>query len=330
LRNFISIAFFVCASLALRAQVLMPTPETAFDAQQHNFNPDVIRIKGIRRITFEIIDKKDFEIAVDKSLTEVYEFNADGYLSRYYYTTIIKTLDRQIAAGRNRSNRTHEYLYDTISTTYFYSGKNMILKRYHDGLNYYESHYYRYDAAGNLTKELRFKETNNSPDHALFILGNQVQLSEDSFQYKKFSSGQVKCVFLNNENRPYKERISNMDSLGRPVTVNENYTAASWIMQESKFEYNGNRLVMARFEGNAGDRIVLKNIYEYDEHNELYSEKQYKNDVLLKEISYVSDRATNLLNSFIIRDPNAKTMRIVRLKYDLDTVGRSSSEIRHD
>ena len=308
----------------------MPTPETAFDAQQHNFNPDVIRIKGIRRITFEIIDKKDFEIAVDKSLTEVYEFNADGYLSRYYYTTIIKTLDRQIAAGRNRSNRTHEYLYDTISTTYFYSGKNMILKRYHDGLNYYESHYYRYDAAGNLTKELRFKETNNSPDHALFILGNQVQLSEDSFQYKKFSSGQVKCVFLNNENRPYKERISNMDSLGRPVTVNENYTAASWIMQESKFEYNGNRLVMARFEGNAGDRIVLKNIYEYDEHNELYSEKQYKNDVLLKEISYVSDRATNLLNSFIIRDPNAKTMRIVRLKYDLDTVGRSSSEIRHD
>ena len=70
-----------------------------------------------------------------------------------------------------------------------------MLKRFHDGLNYYESRYYRYDTQGNLTKELRFRETNVSPNKSYFVLGNQVLLSEDSFQYQKFSSGQLKSVF---------------------------------------------------------------------------------------------------------------------------------------
>jgi hypothetical protein len=327
-RKFIALVF-LCLAFFTKAQVILPTTETAFEAQ-HNFNPEVIRARGIKKITFEIIDKKDFEVAVDKNLVETYEFNADGKISRYYYTTIVKTLERQVASGRNRTGiRTvSEYIYDTISTTYFYAGNNLILRRYHDGMNYYESRYYRYDASGSLTRELRFKETNNSPDKSVFILGNQVLLSEDSFQYQRYSSGQVKCIFLNNENRPYKERITNVDSLGRTKNSNENYTVASWIMQESKFEYTGNRLTMARFEGNANNKIVLQNTYEYDDKNELYTEKQYKNGVLLKEVSYVTDKTNNLLNSFIIRDLFAKSMRIVRLKYDLGSVGKSSSEIK--
>jgi len=306
--------------------VLLPTTETAFETQ-HNFNPEIIKTKGIKKITFEIMDKKDFEIAVDKSLTETYEFNADGKLSRFYFTTIVKTNERQITKinrkGQAVSYSVNEYVYDTVSTTYFYAGNNLILKRYHDGLNYYESRYYRYDSLGNLTKELRFKETNNSPDRSLFILGNQVLLSEDSFQYKKFSSGQLKCTFLNSENRPYKERITNYDSLGRKKTENENYTAASWIMQENKFEYQGNHLISAQFEGNASNKIILKNTYEYDELNELYTEKQFKNDVMLREKSYVTSKADSLLNSIVIRDPANKSIRIIKLKYDFGMIGRN-------
>lgn len=306
--------------------MLLPTTETAFETQ-HNFNPEIIKTKGIKKITFEIMDKKDFEIAVDKSLTETYEFNADGKLSRFYFTTIVKTNERQITKinrkGQAVSYSVNEYVYDTVSTTYFYAGNNLILKRYHDGLNYYESRYYRYDSLGNLTKELRFKETNNSPDRSLFILGNQVLLSEDSFQYKKFSSGQLKCTFLNSENRPYKERITNYDSLGRKKTENENYTAASWIMQENKFEYQGNHLISAQFEGNASNKIILKNTYEYDELNELYTEKQFKNDVMLREKSYVTSKADSLLNSIVIRDPANKSIRIIKLKYDFGMIGRN-------
>lgn len=313
--------------MASKAQVLLPTTETAFETQ-HNFNPQVIKTKGIKKITFEIIDKKDFEIAVDKSLTEVYEFNADGLLSRFYYTTIVRTTEKQITKinrrGQAFSQTENQYVYDTVSTTYFYAGSNLILKRFHDGVNYYESRYYRYDSLGNLTKELRFKETNNSPDRSLFILGNQVQLSEDSFQHKKFSSGQLKCTFLNNENRPYKERITNYDSLGRKKSENEHYTAAAWIQQENTFEYQGKFLVQAKFEGNANNKVVLKNTYEYDEMGELYAEKQYKNDLLLREISYVTNKADSLLNSIVIRDPINKSIRIVKLKYDFGMIGRTN------
>lgn len=304
--------------------MLLPTTESAFEVQ-HNFNPELIKNKGIKKITFEILDKKDFEVALDRNLVETYEFNNEGNLSRFYYTTISKTIERQqpINSKHGGFKTINEYIYDTISTSYFYSGDNLILKRYHDGANYYESRYYRYDLSGNLTKELRFKETNNNRDKSIFILGNQVQLSEDSFQYQKFSSGQVKCIFLNNENRPYKERIINVDSLGRKKTVYENYTVAAWIMQKSSFDYSGKHLVMAQFEGNANNAIILKNTYEYDAQDELYSEKQYKNDVLLREISYVADKNNNLLNSFIIRDPANKSLRIVKLKYDFGLIGKN-------
>lgn len=307
--------------------MLLPTAETAFEPQ-HNFNPEVIKTKGIKKITFEIMDKKDFEVAVDKSLTETYEFNGDGKLSRYYYTTIVKTNERQVTkvnrGGHKVSNTYSDYIYDTISTTFFYSENNLILKRYHDGLSYYESRYYRYDQMGHLTKELRFKETNNSVDRSVFILGNQVLLSEDSFQYQKYSSGQLKSVFLNNENRPYKERITNYDSLGRKKNENEYYTVAAWIQQESVFEYTDKlgHLTLAQFSGNTGNKILIKNTYEYDELNELYTEKQYKNDILLREISYVTSKADQLLNSIVIRDPDNKSIRIIKLKYDYGMIGK--------
>jgi hypothetical protein len=200
-----------------------------------------------------------------------------------------------------------------------------VLKRYHDGVNYYEARYYRYDSLGNLTKEQRYKEVNNSPDRSLFILGNQVLLSEDSFQYRKYSSGQLKCIFLNSENRPYKEQITNYDSLGRIKNKSENYTAAGWIMQESKFEYQGSNLVAAMFEGNAGNKVQMKNTYEYDTINELYSEKQFKNEVMVKEISYVTNKADSLLTSVIVRDTVNKSMRIIRLKYDTGQVSRNGN-----
>lgn len=313
--------------------MLLPTPETAFE-KQHSFNPTVIKNNNIKRITYDILDKKDFEVAIDKSLIESYDFDTNGKVSRYFYTTIIKSIEKEISTPpvyrkrRRISNGgtriENVYIYDTVSTSYFYTNNNLILKRYCDGFNYYESRYYRYDTASNLTKELRFKETNNSKDKSVFILGNQVLLSEDSFQYHKYFSGQIKCTYLNNENRPYKDVVTNFDSLGRKKEIFENYTVASWIMQEQKFEYNGNRLSVAHFRGNANNTIDLKITYEYDEKNkELYTEKHYKNDVLIKEISYITDSGNGLLNSFIIRDPNAKTMRIVKLKYDFGSVSKT-------
>ncbi len=127
----ITLIFLLLLPTIFLAQVLLPTSETSFEPQ-HNFNPEIIKLKGVKKITFEIIDKKDFEVAVDKNLVETYEFNADGLLTRYYYTNIVKTIEKHIPIyGRRGKVSTRvetEYLYDTVSTCYFYSGKNLVLK----------------------------------------------------------------------------------------------------------------------------------------------------------------------------------------------------------
>lgn len=327
----ICIFLLACFAFYSKAQILLCTPESAFEIQ-HNFNSDLIKKKNIKKITFEIMDKKDFEAPVDKDLVETYEFNESGKLARFYYTNIIKTIEKQttvMVGGRKRRRHAvtqshNDYIYDTVSTSFFYDKDNLILKRYHDGAMFYESRYYRYDSLNNLTKELRYRETNNSKDKSVFILGGQLLLSEDSFQYKKYSANQLKCILLNNENRPYKEQTINYDSLKRKISVFEHYTAAAWIMQEMKFEYFNGRLTMAQFKGNANNEVALKITYEYDSNNELLTEKHYKNNVLTKELSYITDSVNSLLKSLVIRDHINKTMRIIKLRYDFASLSKSN------
>lgn len=286
-------------------------------------------MKNVKKITFEIVDKKDFEIPIDKNLVETYEFDTNGKLTRFYYTSIVKTIEKQTTVTAKKGKRggyhtytesKNDYVYDTTSTSYYYSNGNLVLKRYFDGAMFYESRYYRYDSLGNLVKELRYRETNNSKDKSFFILGTQLLLSEDSFQYKKYSNGQLHCFSLNNENRPYKQQISYYDVLGQKIKTSEHYTAASWITQEHVFEYKAGRLASASFRGNADKEVNIKNTYEYDLYNQLLTEKHYKNDVLQKELSYITNSADKLLSSLVIRDHINKSIRIVKLKYDFGSV----------
>ncbi|HWY12521.1 MAG TPA: hypothetical protein VN026_14405 [Bacteroidia bacterium] len=297
-------------------------PQSAFEPLLE-FNTAFIKQQKIKSITFDILDKKDFEAPVDRNLMHFYEFDTSGLLKRFYYTNIVKTIEKEYHSPpvyRHRrliSNGSvyfkNEYVYDTISTIYMYKNNNLILKRYNDG-TYYESRYYNYDAKNRLTKERRVKETNLSSDKSNFILGNQTVISEDSFQYLDITPHQFKQICLNSENRPYKEIIINTDSAGNMVSKNESYIVA-WIVQNTIYTYEKNQLTSATFKGNANGDVILKTTYERDTMHCIYTEKQYKNDVLLKELSYITDRANRCLNSFIVRDPINKNMRIVKLFY---------------
>ena len=308
--------------LISHAQTLKPTPKSAFEPLL-SFNTEFIKSKKIRSITFDIIDKKDFETPVDKNLMHYYEFDTTGLLKRFYFTNIVKTIEKEYHAPPVYRKRRlvrkgytyfkNEYVYDTVSTVFIYNKENLILKRYNDG-TYYESRYYNYDAKNRLTKERRVKETNAGSDPKTFVLGSQTIISEDSFQYLDISDTQYKQICLNSENRPYKEIIVNTDAKGNIVSKNEMYTVA-WIIQNTEYIYDNDLLTGAVFKGNANGDVVLKTTYEYDTLNCIYAEKQYKNGILLKEISYVTEQASRQLNSFIMRDPINKTMRIVKLFY---------------
>lgn len=323
MKNSLSILLTLVAFFIKGQSLLIPTHVSAF-APILEFNTPFVKEHKIKSIVFDIIDKRDFMVAEDKNLINYYEFNSDGKLTRFYYTNIVKTIEKEIhvppvyrkkrIVAKGYSYTKNEYVYDTISTVYRYDKDNLIMKRFNDG-TYYETRYYSYDSKGRLTKEKRFKETNNSQTANNFVLGNQTLISADSFQYVDITPLQYKQVCLNSENRPYKEIIINKDSTGKIISSNEHYTVA-WIMQSSEFKYENGILTSAEFKGNANGDVVMKTTYLCDSTNCIYTEKQFKNDVMLKEISYIIERENKLLNSFIARDPINKTMRIVKLHYN--------------
>ncbi|MBI3521126.1 MAG: hypothetical protein HY062_17430 [Bacteroidetes bacterium] len=308
---------------SLISQTLIPTAETAFESQLP-FNAEYIKSQHIKSITFDIIDKKDLQVAEDKGLLNYYEFNSNGLLTRFYYTSIVKIIQKEYHSepvyrhrkliSNGHSYTKNEYVYDTVSTNYFYNEADRLkLKRYNDG-SYYESYYYDYSADGKVEKEKRCKETNVSENKSEFKLGGQFIISEESFKYITTGKNQYKKVCQNDEGRPYKEIIYTLNDAKQPISINEQYTV-TWITQNSTFTYNQKgQLTKASYKSNSNGDLEQVRTYEYDANDCLLTEKQFKNGVLLKEVSYITD-ATKKVTSYIIRDPNNKSIRIVKLLY---------------
>lgn len=317
--------FFGLSVLALPCfpQTLIPKAEYAF-ANQLPFNADYIKNQNIKSITFDIIDKKDLQVAEDKGLLTYYEFNPQGQLTRFYNTSISKVIQREyysepIYRHRKKISNGHsytktEYVYDTVSTVYFYNSFHKLkLKRHQDGL-FYESYYYDYSPDGELEKEKRCKETNVSENKSDFKLGSQIVLSEESFKYIHISKNQHKKICHNDESLPYKEIIYNLNNEQQPININEQYTV-TWITHTSSFTYNAKgQLTNALYKSNSNGDIEQSRTYEYDKNDCLLTEKHFKNGELLKEISYITD-SNKKLTSYIIREANQKSLRIVKLLY---------------
>lgn len=306
------------------AQLILPSTNNGFD-KYPNFNFEYIKKHNIKTITFDIIDKKDLEVAVDKGLINIYEFDNQGRLTRFYYTVISKTVVKEYHSKPVYKRRKkisnggvyyrNEYEYDTISTRFYYDDASRLkLKRYNDG-NYYEATYYDYNADGMVVREMRAKETNSSGDKNMFMLGVQNILSEEKFDYQKTGERQYKKKCLNDEGRIFKEIIVNLNEKGQPLLFNESFTV-TWISQETKFTYNSKfQLIEKDYSSNSGGQINIKDTFEYDDKGNVLTEKQYKSETLVNELSYLFDETDNKVKSFLNRDHINKTIRITKVFY---------------
>ncbi len=304
--------------------MLLPSLSSSLE-KYPNFNPEYIKKHNVKNITFDVIDKKDMQVAVDKGLMHYYEFDKNGLLTRFYYTVISKTVVQEYHTQPVYKKRRkvsgggvyykNDYLYDTISTRFYYdSNQRLILSRYNDG-NYYEAMYYEYNHENQITKILRAKETNVSGYKNVFQMGIQTILSDERFQYVKTSDKQYKKLCLNDESRVFKEIIITNNENAQPVNWNEVFTA-TWISQESSFSYNDKKqLVEKKYKSNTGDVLNTKSTFEYDKEGNLLTEKQYRNETLFNELSYLFDALDQRVKSYLNRDHINKTIRITKVFY---------------
>jgi len=274
---------------------------------------------------FDIMDKKDLQYVVDKGIIQHFDFDAAGRLTRFYYTTIVKTIVKEIHTPavykrkRKISNGgvyyKNEFIYDTISTRFYYNEDGRLkLKRFNDGI-YYEAVYYAYNEEGFAVKELKCKETNVSNDKSYFQLGMQTILSDEEFQYEKIGDRQFKKKCFNDEGRVFKEIIINSTPSNQTLSLNESFVA-TWINQSTKYKYNEkNQQVEKIFQTNSSGTLILKETTDYDDKGNILTVKQYKNEVLQNELSYLFDPDAKV-NSFLNRDHINKSIRITKVYYD--------------
>jgi len=318
-----SIFFFFLAFIC-NAQLINKKP-IEISLGPVSFNKDSIRAKKIKSISVSIVDKPDGSVIIDKGAMQGFEFDTAGRVTRYYYTILNRAIKKDYETpaiykkGRliqaAESNSYIYYLNDTIFCTIFYNEKSQIIgKRVQTG-DYYDAYYYEYNEEGNIKKELHCKETNVSENKKEFKLGVQTILSSETYEYQKLTPTQTKKRFLNDEGREYKKAIINYDSKGN--IVNENYEfIVSWMQKNIAYTYNEKfQLKELALKSNEGGEINKKQTFEYDEKGNVITEKQFTNDILTNEISYLYDETKTFLKSHIDRDFKNTTIGIVKYAY---------------
>lgn len=291
----------------------MLTPEKIFE-QFPVFNVEYIKNNKIKSIIFDIIDKKDWHVAEDKNLVEVYEFYKDGKLKRKYATAIKKVIQYETHNSKHKSVITKEiYEYDTLSTEYIYQS-NLVIERHRYPTNYTDATYYRY-CGKFICKEEKYTETYRTLHSESKVLDKLFLKAYDSiatFNYKN----QIKQIYYNNEKLAYKEKFTYFNDNQQITEILEQLLVANGKIKKT-FNYlpNGN-ITNAIMTIDYGTPETYYIEFQYDNKQRLLSEKHFKNEQALKEYQYIYTEDNSYLQSILIRTYDDKNIRIIKLKYE--------------
>ncbi len=316
--------FFILLSYTAQAQLFNYNP-IEISVGPCAFNAFYIKQNKIKSVKIIMVDKPDGAVIIDKGSAQVYEFDSIGRIIRYYYT-ILKNVEREevevpaiVKRGKIIRQATTKmvtrYINDTIFANIFYDKQNRIISKRIKTNDYYDTFYYEYNTEGNIKKELHCKETNVSENKTEFKLGVQTILSSETFEYVKASKTQTQKKCLNDEGREYKKCIINYDESGNILSENYNYLV-SWMFRETNYEYDmADRVIKQTVNSNENGEIKTSKTFEYDKKNMLVSEKNYKNNELLSETSYLYDEGAKVPSSRLIRDHKNASIGIVKFIY---------------
>lgn len=289
------------------------------------FNTEIVKQNRIKSIQVIMVDKPDGSIIIDKGATQGYEFDEKGRVIRYYYTILDKIEIKEVDVPAIKSHghiikaatteMIAKYINDTVFANIFYDNKNRIVgKRVRLG-DYYDAYYYEYNEQGQISREMHCKETNISENKNEFKLGVQTVLSSETFLYTVLTPTQIRKQCFNDEGRQYKKAIINYDNKGNKLSENYEFIV-SWMRQENSYQYdNKGRLLEQTFISNESGDLKEYTVFENDANGVLLSEKRFKNDVLLNEISYLYDETRNLVRSHVNRDHKKSSIGIVKYAY---------------
>lgn len=327
MRKGLLLLLLFCVAGLLHAQPVVQRTEDLFGVPIP-FNPDFIRTEKIKTISAAITLKPDNKVIIDKGLSEGYNFDTLGRLTEYYRTRVRSYDTKEIEhpavyrkgkrIARPWTEYKYQYTYDTVFTNFYYDSLNrVIIKRVNDG-DFYNAWYYRYTNEpyyGCVLAQLQCRESNTGTSHREFRLGMQTILSTEDFCYERLTPNQVKRKCLNDEGKVYKEVILDFDSAGRLLAENSSYVV-SWVKQTSFYRYDSlGRLTEKSNHSFSGDELAERTTFLYDSLGRFDMQRNYKNEILQDEISFVYSKETPAFYAMINRRAKDAAIDIVKFTY---------------
>lgn len=323
LKNAVFVLLFFLSPLIASAQLFLPIDDDPFGVPVR-FNADSIRKHKILSITANIQYKPDDHKIEDKGLKEYYEFDSVGRLSFYWRNRVKsygeETIEHEAVYRKGKRIRAawtetkYVYRYDTVFVYYYYDNLQRLTCRRQCQEDFYHTWYYIYNEDGSVARQTHCRETNVGQGHSSFRLGVQTIISQEDFDYKRFSPTQIKQLCLNDEGKPYKETMMLFDKQGRPVDFREAYTAGG-IRIVSSWEYDSiGRTSAITYTSNAGGDFTEKTYYRYDSLGRITAVQRYEDGKLKDDFTYLYREREPVAYAYINRRHLEAGIDIVKME----------------
>lgn len=314
-----------CSGIRLAAQLFLPVSDDPFGVPVQ-FNRDSVKAAGIRYINVGLQYKPDQQVISDKGLREYYAFDSLGNLSLCWRSRIrsVQTEETIIPAVYRRGRRVRaarteyrtSYTYDTVFVHYYYDSLQRLVTRRMSDADYYNTWYYQWNPDSTLAARIHVRETNLGRDHNDFRLGVQTIISDERFNYETYDNRQRKQLALNDEGKPYRQTITDVDSAGRVLEERQSFIVGGIYIRYTYVYDSLGRLGSRTYATNGGDAIEEVISYTRDSLGRLDAVRLHKNGLLYDEFSYLYDGKSVVPYAFINRRHQQAGIDIVKLFYN--------------
>jgi hypothetical protein len=291
------IAFFVLSLSVPVAYTQMLNPDKNLFSDEPFFNPEFIRKNKIKSLHTEHFYKPDKEMMYPKGLMIIYEFNADGHLSRQ--------LSRFKIPGGG---------YDTTYIYYEFDPEGKwITKRTTDNFGFY-SLGFKYDKKGNVVEEVYNRELNENQANGNFVLAKQYPIGVEKYEFNYVNPVFYKKRYLNNLSMPFKEVAFALNEQGK--VVEETGTFLTTRMLERKtFKYDAEGKLVEKTEySDVSKEVEFRYEYKYDEKGNLLEIKKFRNTELQVNTEFMLEN-NGFISAKLALDYAAKMIDVVKFSY---------------
>lgn len=248
------------------------------------FNASFIRENNIRFIQSKVSYKDDMQPIRRTARKQKYKFDRLGRLVRYAENYFIN--------GR----------YDSSYTEFTYSKEGLLLREKVKDAYGMHMYTYKYNPEGDLIEKIHTRPSNRN-----------IPPKIEQFKYEYYGSTQKKKLFLNDENRVFKEENINKNSLGKLDEVNSSFRIARK-REHKDFMYDKNGFLQKMVHVSQNSPIVTVQFdYVNDEKGNPLEESITRNGKLLTKKEFLFK--DGLIDAILKRDENTNRITITELEY---------------